>query len=1373
MPSAQPPTALPAFPALPAPSRTRWQPLRSGILNLYRYDNEEFHYADGRLLLRGNNGSGKSRVLALQLPFLIDGNISPAHIEPDADPAKRIEWNLLMGRHHERTGYTWIEFGRLDENGAPRYLTLGCGLRAVSGHTGLHSRWNFITTQRIGQDLSLQNSQHIPLGREALANAIGPAGTLYHQKFDDYRRAVDAALFGLGPRYEALINLLILLRRPQLSKKIDENELPSTLAAALPTLPDAIIDEVAESFRTLQADKETNAAYAKARDAVSIFLQEYATYIRIATRRRAETLRKTHSAYERAQRAATAAAAAAETAALALETLQRQSAEHTTALASAESAERTLADDPRMRTADELRAAEQQAAATAKTLSDLETDATAARAARDQTHTLATTAETKTAALRSQLETNLATTTRAAALAAALETDHDKHLATIPPDPARAKIALDQTLAHRRRAIEQLDREHTQLETAARALATAEQKLRDAQDAASHARDHEHTARETLSTRSAEHLAAYDAWRSACHHLAPPATAGDLSETHAAWLDRREGTSPLRQAIDTARDTASAAHAAAHARLEQTASVIARNIENLDTQIKTIETGPPLPPPAPATRRADRSQLPGAPLWQLCDFHPRIPLRECAAIEAALQASGLLDAWLLPDGRLIDPATEDIFITPLSESEISNPKSEIPAKNLTAILRPAIPAGSEITATTLANTLSQITLIDSAASPLPPPSPRPAISTDGRWRNGPLTGFHAKPAPDYIGEENRAAHRQRALAALHAQRATQLADQTNTAAALSELATTRAAAAAEYAAAPADAAILEAGYALDRAALDANTARAAAERAERDTQAPRAEHDAARKTLADTARDLRLPDCATRERLNQIITATQDYKTALASLWPTLALHKELAAQHATQRQQAAAAQTRHEELLARRNAAAESAAAAQTHFETLRKTHGDDISEILEKHREAKNEVARIKTIITKNDEDQRTQIAALATANANKTSSENDRITHESARRQATARLRELASHRLLAEADPALRDITTDADWSATEAIDHARRVETTLSNTPATDDDWSRRQDNIQTHIQNLRDQLIAQNHTPETHQHDEIVTVLCPFQSRPRTMTELRAAFSAEIEIRANLLKAREREIIENHLLAEASVEIKKLIRDAEKWRADANKELAARPTSTGVRFRFQWEPDREIRFHEVRDILLRNDSLWTPAERDALSAFLQNRIAAEQAADDNASWREHLARALDYRRWHKFVIEREQDGKWRPLNKTTYGTGSAGEKALALTLPRFAAAAAHYQGAAKTAPRLVMLDEAFAGIDPDMRGQSMGVLTEFDLDVFMTNESEWGCYPTVPAISIYHLTTSPGIDAIAATRWHWNGHERKPEEIKK
>src|SRR6266545_7760504 len=72
----------------------------------------------------------------------------PHRVEPDADPGKRMEWNLLLGgRYQERLGYTWLELGRLAEDGSPAYLTLGCGLKAVA-RRGIAARWFFVTTRR-------------------------------------------------------------------------------------------------------------------------------------------------------------------------------------------------------------------------------------------------------------------------------------------------------------------------------------------------------------------------------------------------------------------------------------------------------------------------------------------------------------------------------------------------------------------------------------------------------------------------------------------------------------------------------------------------------------------------------------------------------------------------------------------------------------------------------------------------------------------------------------------------------------------------------------------------------------------------------------------------------------------------------------------------------------------------------------------------------------------------------------------------------------------------------------------------------------------------------------------------------------------------
>jgi uncharacterized protein YPO0396 len=133
-----------------------------------------------------------------------------------------------------------------------------------------------------------------------------------------------------------------------------------------------------------------------------------------------------------------------------------------------------------------------------------------------------------------------------------------------------------------------------------------------------------------------------------------------------------------------------------------------------------------------------------------------------------------------------------------------------------------------------------------------------------------------------------------------------------------------------------------------------------------------------------------------------------------------------------------------------------------------------------------------------------------------------------------------------------------------------------------------------------------------------------------------------------------------------------------------------------------------------------------------------------------------------LVRALDYRAWHRFRIERWQDGRWRPAS----GPASGGERVLTVTLPLFAAASAHYGSAREDAPRMVMLDEAFAGVDDDSRVKCLGLLATFDLDLVMTSEREWACYPTVPGIAIHHLTRREDIEVVHVSRWEWDGMTR-------
>ena len=248
-------------PALPEPLRERWQPLRLGLVELFHYDSEEFWFHDGHLLLRGNNGTGKSKVLSLTLPLLLDAQLRSSRVEPDGDSGKKMAWNLLVGSYPRRIGYSWIEFGRRERDGRPRYLTLGVGLSAVDGRAQVES-WFFIVEgdgatldPRIGEDLWLTTAERQVLTRERLRDALGGRGQLF-ENHQLYRRAVDERLFQLGTRrYDALMDTLIQLRQPQLSKKPDETGLSNALSESLPPLPPELLGDVAEALNQLEEDR--------------------------------------------------------------------------------------------------------------------------------------------------------------------------------------------------------------------------------------------------------------------------------------------------------------------------------------------------------------------------------------------------------------------------------------------------------------------------------------------------------------------------------------------------------------------------------------------------------------------------------------------------------------------------------------------------------------------------------------------------------------------------------------------------------------------------------------------------------------------------------------------------------------------------------------------------------------------------------------------------------------------------------------------------------------------------------------------------------------------------------------------------------------
>ncbi|MCT9084473.1 TIGR02680 family protein, partial [Streptomyces fulvoviolaceus] len=518
--------------------------------------------------------------------------------------------------------------------------------------------------------------------------------------------------------------------------------------------------------------------------------------------------------------------------------------------------------------------------------------------------------------------------------------------------------------------------------------------------------------------------------------------------------------------------------------------------------------------------------------------------------------------------------------------------------------------------------------------------------------------------------------------------------------------------------------------------------------------------------LTDTAAAVNLP--ADRPQLAAVRQALADYTAVLAALWPALRERADAGRTVADERAEAERAGTRVAELALRAEDSARLAAAADERHTTLRSTVGAAVAEL-------ERRLAATAEALAACDRDQRISreehtAAGRRVGHAEGRIEQLEKDVREAAasRAEAIAALQRFAATGLLTVALPETAVPSPDGGpWAATPAVALARTIEAQLSGPSGTDDSdgaWERVQKRLSEEYKKLQDALSRGGHSATARMVEDGMVVDIVYQGRRRTVPELAAALATEVTELARILSAHEREILETHLLTEVAGTLQELIAAAERQVRAMNAELQERPTSTGMKLRLVWRPSRKAPagLAQARERLRQSADAWASEDRAAVGEFLQAEIARRQSDDAAGSWLEVLTAALDYRSWHEFGIERHQHGTWVPAT----GPASGGERVLAVSVPLFAAASSHYATAAPDAPRLVTLDEAFAGVDDDSRAKCLGLLHAFDLDVVMTSEREWACYPQVPGIAIAQLSRVDEIAAVLVTRWEWDGTER-------
>ncbi|MEV6321224.1 TIGR02680 family protein [Nocardia sp. NPDC051787] len=1344
---------------LPSPGRQRWQPLRVGIVNLWEYDDAEFWFADGRLVLRGGNGAGKTKVLELTTLLLLRGEIAPSVLDPFGSQHRSMRFNLLPTGDGDDPrepadaglGYAWAEFGRITEDGSPAYFTCGLGASARAGSgTVPVSTWHFVTRQRLGRDFTL-----LEAGRALeLKDLKQIDGVALPSSAGAYRARLAEELYGLGAEsYDNLTELLKQLRKPKLGERLNPASLAMTLRDALPPLAGHEVDQLADGWEHLEQLRATMQRTEESARAIAMFVRTgWQPWAKRVMRLRADEMAAATTSLDKTTSDKKAAEATLADAVALRGRSETRLAETRRALGDAMAALRELLESDSYKDAvsatgrieglrRELRRVRDQHDSAVK-LAERErvSEANAAAKATKAAEKVREAGEALRAAEQSMAGN---------AVLAGLTESVERH---VPARDVDALIGEHRSRQERFRHLRELDEQRAaaaqRVERSGRLVEAAEARLAGARGAEEEALSAVRRAARTLEARvrdwsgDAEVAEPTEAilagW---CHSIAELTVIEDTGEVSA----QPSVTAQIRAHISAQRTAWQERKQSAlleRAPIAERSGAVAGELAEVRAE---TDAAPPVPTTWRRRMRPDVSQGQGAPLWRLVNPLPGVDDTELEVLEAALAGSGLLDAWVAPDGT-IDVEFADLS---LAGGAATGDRS---GTNLLAVLEPVEAGGVGIELVRQA--LAQFGW--RAAG-----EPEPAgdwLGADGCWRVGGLAGRADAVGPaTYVGTGAREAFRARRIAALEAEQ-DELAQQ------LSAI----------------DSRITKAGAALDR--LDAE-----------EQALPEAEERKLSGAVVLWGERTR----ATIARAGELVDAGTQHATELAHLDVARAVLAEYAAAHRFSQdrlgdqadaltalrgdidrygmvlRQLDTAEEAHDDAMltleenTQRRVEAESArddiAEEQRRLgvklHTAEKALGADQQQQLASKAELDAHIERLESERATYDEQLSGARVKEARAEEVLANHERERAGAEQRRDQAIAQLWEALDHGL---AQPLTVEVPERRNVQAARDLATAVRREIELKAEPA---DVDRAWRACVNKLEELRQALLPQQDArvlddDETLPRVEIHTdATAGFQLPPAAADTL----AARVIEQRDSFDAEQQRVLATLLGSTFIEHLKDRLDYTQRTFTHINSQLAKRPTRQGHTVKVVWHADpAEPDAVAVLDALGQGYAELSVDRQEMVRQYLARKIdeaRSEAAAEGAVDWKHQLGRALDYRGWLKIGLHYRpgSTSRWVPFDAAKHGAKSGGEKVVLLSQPLFAAAVVAYDAAAAHAPRWVWLDEAMTGVDAQVKASFMGLTVDFELDIMLTAHDEWCTYETVPAVAIYELAREkhlPGVDVL-------------------
>jgi len=1360
-----------------------WVINKIGLVNFWYYDEEEFHFSDGRLLLRGSNGSGKSVTMQSFIPLLLDGNRSPERLDPFGSRARKMD-NYLLGEDEngqdERTGYLYMEFFKKNSG---RYLTIGMGFQARRGKP-LNS-WGFSLTdgRRIGKDFFLYKEigEKVPFSKIELRNRIADGGE-FHDGQGNYMEMVNKLLFGFESieEYDELVKLLVQLRTPKLSKDFKPTVIYDIMNNAIQPLSDEDLRPMSEAIENMDNIKTQLEALKESKAAADKLKNEYDRYNRFVLLEKAKTyldaqkelndskddldiqqkaMEEYHAAYKEAEENL-------------LELRSRQTLyEHKKQeLEKHDSYQAKIEIDKRKEKEKELEKRHQ------KKKANLDGKKEREKKLRSQYKVL----EEDYQYLNKEINTILK---EMAEYAEEFKFDEhafaSKEIVQKPPKEYDFTYLKNELIRYRDRIAEghkKLTEEKNQRLEHDRALQILDQAKKERDDAS---REFERVQTLFEETRD-EYLEKVYRWKNNNTQLV-------LSEDEMHNISRIVSTYGERTSYDDIivelRRKTSQLESDINRESSNIESKISRYQEELQEKEGELEEWKKKKDPEPPReekvvrnrKRMVEEGIPFIPLYRAVDFSDQLSREARGTLEEALMDMGLLDALIVPEDYReavlkMDKGMADKYI-------FSNP--QYMTHELSLLLKAEKIEDSQISPAIIDQALKSIVLNKDDSLTF--------LNEKGEFSIGILHGkssgsFEAK----YIGVQAREEYRKQVIEGLEAeikQINSQIDEESKK---IKELNGQLALIQEEFARFP-EKDDLETGLNMvQNARLNIENKEKEMKRKEEDAEKIYKKLKEISEKVQEITAKIYLP--LNLNVYQEALEAAEDYKDLLSELSTkhTLIIDKMYQISNAKERIEDVLQDidnlfydlTRLERELKENNEIIAS------YREILEKT---DYQEIEREIDECINALKEIPEQL-----ERESKRSAVSQENHQRIASNLASIEKRIVKAKNIYGISELAF-----EKEYNLNYVYSVEEEQELDSTTIAREVYKNI----ILDDDKKSKSDYITilmdkyhesrqylTEYNLMAEYLFAEDDWREEIQQVEDQNNIDLLKSFKRLEFPARIKgkdvnfytlvdfIDESIIENEQLLKESDRQLFEDILANTISKKIRARIYHAEQWVKKMNNLMESMDTSSGLSFSLRWksrvaETEEQMDTHELVEILKSEASLLKEEDFKKLSAHFRSKISeVRKIMEDTASiqtFHAIMKDILDYRKWFEFRLNYQKTNeRKKELTNNAFNRFSGGEKAMAMYVPLFSAVYARYENGRKDCPRIISLDEAFAGVDSNNIRDMFRLLEELGLNFVINSQVLWGDYDTVPSLSICELVRPNNADVVSVIRYQWDGNMR-------